>query len=506
MRVGHKFALACVVPLVGLVVLNGYLDHRRTRSLRRAALVEEGEVMARTLALGLEHRLAAVPPAGRAGAIADSGSAFQRTLGDRLFGLRLFDAGGQLLHQSPSLEPHPFRSAEALAGVLRTGRSAQVERRYGREAAVAFLVPVAGPGPEPAGVLQVVLLASTVEDAIRSSRDQALLLTAVFVVLTAAVVVAVSRETVGRPVADLERTFDRVASGDLRGRVPVRSRDELGRLATHFNHMVERLEQAWRSLDAERLARDGAEASLRQSRRLADLGHLAAGICHEIASPLNVIANRVSGLRKKLAGDAAAERELGIVAEQIERIGQVSRGLLDLTRVRTLRAGPTRVDEILDRVLELLEPRLEGRVEVDKKVAPDLPAITADASQLQQVLLNLMNNALDAMPGGGTLRLGLERVERQHPERGGPAAPCLELSIADTGSGIAPTDLGKVFDPFFSTKASGFGTGLGLPVASEIVRLHGGWIDLESELGRGTRVAVLLPCRAPAAAAAEATS
>ncbi len=145
-------------------------------------------------------------------------------------------------------------------------------------------------------------------------------------------------------------------------------------------------------------------------------------------------------------------------------------------------------------VLELLDRKLrDSSVKLETNLAPELPQVNADADQMQQLILNLAMNGIDAMTEGGRLRVDLARVEWTPPGGTAGAIACVRLDVADTGTGIAPEDLDRVFDPFFTTKDAGRGTGLGLPVAHSIVEEHGGWFDVESKRGEGSRFSVLIP-------------
>jgi len=309
----------------------------------------------------------------------------------------------------------------------------------------------------------------------------------------------VTRVGVARPVEDLARSFREVGSGDLQALVKARRGDEFGRLAQEFNTMCERLEASQRSLLAVQEERRKMEARLRHAERLAALGRLAAGLAHEIGTPLNVIGGRAERLQRSLGDNEPASRSLTIICAQMERIARIVRGMLDFARMREPRLARTDVTPILARVLELLGQKFEeGGVRVVSSLPEEGGSVLADADQIHQVFLNLCANALDAMPRGGALRVSAARVVRRPPEGNGGTVPFLAVTFEDTGAGIAPENLDRVFDPFFTTKDVGRGTGLGLSVSYGIVREHGGFIDIESEPGRGTRLTVYLREAGPA--------
>jgi signal transduction histidine kinase len=281
--------------------------------------------------------------------------------------------------------------------------------------------------------------------------------------------------------------------------VRVRRQDELGRLAGEFNTMRQRLAAAHERLAASQRARRRIESDLRRAEQLASLGRFAAGVAHEIGTPLNVISGRAETLLQRLRGDAAGERGLGIISEQIDRISRIVRGVLDFARARELRIVPTDLGRTIGAVVALVEEQFQVRgITVEVVVAPALPMLAADPDQLHQVFLNLVVNAGDAMPAGGRLRVAAQLAERSGPEPGAAVRPCLAVAFEDTGTGIAPGNLERVFEPFFTTKEVGGGTGLGLAISYGIVREHGGWIDITSSVGSGTCVTVCLPLGEPA--------
>jgi two-component system, NtrC family, sensor kinase len=207
-----------------------------------------------------------------------------------------------------------------------------------------------------------------------------------------------------------------------------------------------------------------------------------------------VIRGRAETLARKLPGNDNATRNLQIIVSQISRIARIVHGTLDYARPRAPRRAPTAVVPVLRKVLEFLSQRIEeAGVRIESSLSGEFPDIIADADKLHEVFLNLATNALDAMPRGGTLRIRAECAQARHPERDGPAGPFLAITFEDNGSGIAAEHLGRVFESFFTTKKVGKGTGLGLSISHGIVRDHGGWIDVASEVNRGTRLTVYLP-------------
>ena len=296
-----------------------------------------------------------------------------------------------------------------------------------------------------------------------------------------------SRQLTG-PLHTLEEGAKRMAAGDLETEVVVESEDEIQDLAGEFNTMARQLRELTGGLErkvAEKVAeRERLEVQLLQSERLSSIGMLAAGVAHEIHNPLAAISMYAQMLKEKADGPDQREK-LKIILEHIDRISEITRGLLDFSRQRDGEFGPVDLHETLAATLRLVQPELDRQgVQTDLQRCPDLPAVRAQGQQLQQALLNIVMNASQAMPQGGTLTVSTRLLAKE-----GKA----EVVIQDTGSGIGKKDLGRVFDPFFTTKEPGTGTGLGMAVTYGIVQSHQGQIEVDSKPERGTRVTIRLP-------------
>jgi signal transduction histidine kinase len=493
MTLGTRLTLSLAGPLVLVMALFGYIDQRTSRALLQDELAREGRALARTVQIAMEDAL-------RDRQIEDVRVLVDKVTGyERVLGLRIFDDKGTIIYEPPELVAYPFAAADALHTALQRGTPSEAHGRIAGKPVLTFIVPLRDPRGQTIGALQLLQLESYIEEDARASRNSIATLTALMILITTGIVFLVTRLGVARPVEDLARSFREVGSGDLQALVKARRGDEFGRLAQEFNTMCERLEASQRSLLAVQEERRKMEARLRHAERLAALGRLAAGLAHEIGTPLNVIGGRAERLQRSLGDNEPASRSLTIICAQMERIARIVRGMLDFARMREPRLARTDVAPILARVLELLGQKFEeGGVRVVSSLPEEGGSVLADADQIHQVFLNLCANALDAMPRGGTLRVSAARVVRRPPEGNGGTVPFLALAFEDTGAGIAPENLDRVFDPFFTTKDVGRGTGLGLSVSYGIVREHGGFIDIESEPGRGTRLTVYLREAGPA--------
>ena len=237
------------------------------------------------------------------------------------------------------------------------------------------------------------------------------------------------------------------------------------------------------------------EEQLRQTERLAELGTLASGMAHEIGTPMNVILGRAEFLQRKTK-DPDTAKGLQTIIDQVERITRIMNQLLTFARRRPIERRPTNLNKVVVDTLEMVRERFKRhRIELKTDLAPTLPLVEADPDQIGQVILNLAINALHAIGNEGALHIGTS-VAAVLDGSGGAATDMVELSVADSGHGIAPEDLDKIFNPFFTTKEVGKGTGLGLTVVHGIVQEHGGQIKVESETQKGTTFRILLPIAA----------
>jgi signal transduction histidine kinase len=235
------------------------------------------------------------------------------------------------------------------------------------------------------------------------------------------------------------------------------------------------------------------ERSLRQSEKLATIGQLASGLAHEIGTPLNIIGGRTELAQRRLDDKELIQKNLDTIAQQTERITKIIHQLLGFVRKKRPERKALRINALLETTLDLLDHQIQKQgVKVVKDLREDLPLATGDPDQLQQVFLNLILNAIQSMPDGGELRISAtcERTSKEALEEGN--REYVVVCVKDTGVGIENEVLQNIFNPFFTTKDTG--TGLGLMVSQGIIQDHEGWIDVQSEIGKGSVFKVYLPC------------
>lgn len=276
----------------------------------------------------------------------------------------------------------------------------------------------------------------------------------------------------------LREAVDALARGDLATCIDHPPDDDFLKLSDSVERVLGQLRENYR--EHERLRRQ-----LTHREKLALIGELAATVAHEVNNPLDGLQNSIRILRRGVDDPDQARQLLDLMDNGLYRIEMIMRRLLTMSRDEPLSPAPTRIEEVLDDALMFAQPKLNRRRVQLVRDFPESPLFAVvDRVQTAQVLINLLFNAADAMPNGGTLTVRC---------RSGDYGRTLLLDVIDTGSGIAPEHLPHIFEPFYTTKSKGGGTGLGLAVVSRIVKAHGGTVEIQSEVGKGTRFRISLP-------------
>jgi two-component system, NtrC family, sensor kinase len=315
-------------------------------------------------------------------------------------------------------------------------------------------------------------------------------------------------QVVGRPVKALERGTERLAAGDLGYQIAEQSNDEIGELARSFNGMSRQLQAehnenvSWTHTLEERVEQKTRELKRAHehalhTEKMASIGKMAAVLAHEINNPLSGILTYAKLLRKwtdrqEMPRDDSgrARRQefcdsLDLIASESRRCGDLVKNLLTFSRTTPMNLQPANLNQVVDRSLRLVQHQLDlAGIQVQPQLDPDLPPVLCDAAQIEQVLLALVMNALDAMPQGGNLWIVTSfNHEPNH----------VRIVVRDDGSGIPAEILPRIFEPFLTTKETGRGVGLGLAISHSILERHNGNIEVQSEAGRGTTFTVTLP-------------
>jgi two-component system NtrC family sensor kinase len=300
---------------------------------------------------------------------------------------------------------------------------------------------------------------------------------------------------VSKPIDRLLAATKRAADGNLEQSVSIRSHDELGKLSESFNTMIAELKRSRDAIEGwtetlERRVQERTEELQRvqdqliHAGKMAAIGELAAGVAHEINNPLTGVLTFSSLLLKKIDAEHPWRKDLETIVQQTSRCRNIVRGLLDFARQRKPDKKPWDIHQLLEKTLILLEKQAPFQnVEIVKEYQDGLPMLFVDGDQIQQVFMNILLNAADAMSkDGGMLRI---RTAQKNDK--------VEIAFSDTGCGIPKEHLSKLFDPFFTTKQTGKGTGLGLAISYGIIQSHNGEINVESEVGKGSTFRIVLP-------------
>ena len=348
---------------------------------------------------------------------------------------------------------------------------------------------------ERVGVLEFVESATWLSVYTQHVVMRVLMITVAMILIGGAVAVLLGLISIGRPLNRLISKARRIGDGDLTGPVVLRGHDELTELAGVMNDMCVHLGEAQRRAADEADARLNAMEQLRHADRLTTVGRLASGIAHELGTPLNVVSGRAGMVARGDLTDDETVKYATIIKNQADRMTQIIRQLLDFARNQSVKRQEVDMAEVTGQAVSLLQP-LARRENVDLVLEESNEPFGSrgDEGQLNQVITNLIMNAIQAMPRGGRVNVELQKVHGNPPEGVDvDAGPYVCVSVADIGPGISDEDIKHVFEPFFTTKDVGEGTGLGLSIAYGIVREHGGWIDVSSVPGEGSRFSVFLP-------------
>jgi signal transduction histidine kinase len=331
-------------------------------------------------------------------------------------------------------------------------------------------------------------------DYLQSIRSTQVAATILATLISGLLVLGLGMRLIGHPIRRLASLAHRVAEGDFTQRTFVRQRDEIGDLAKELERMSARLAESHDKVQDERKARTEALEQLRHADRLSTVGKLASSLAHELGTPLNVVSGRANLIVAEPGATEQSKSNARIVVEQCQRMATIIREMLDFSRRKPLQRTRVVIGDVLQHAIALMEPVAEDKGVVLHTDVSDQLSVDVDASKLMQVLTNLMDNAISAMPNGGTLSLHAEPEHvSEPPDRHARGGEFIRIDVDDEGVGIPEDGLLHIFEPFFTTKGQGQGTGLGLSVCHGIVREHGGFIQVTSREGEGTCFSVYLP-------------
>lgn len=362
-------------------------------------------------------------------------------------------------------------------------------------------------GRKVVGGIRVLTSLEEAEVYLANKRTRTILFTLISVAILILILTLFFSRAINRPIQRLVRAMSEAEEGKLNVEVPLGSKDELGLLADHFNRMLSRINQfneeltqrveaATRELaqrnEELRLANESlfqTQRQLVQAEKLSALGHVAATMAHEIGTPLNSISGYIQLMLTEGTGSELMTKRLKIIESQLDRLAQIIRNLLRSTRQPEPQLQPLDINQLLEAIVNLTLPGMTMRgIQLSRNLDDSLPPVAGDPGLLQQVFLNFVTNALDAMPQGGVLTIATH-AGMVFPQNG----RSVEVVVQDNGMGMSDEVKRKALELFFTTKEPGKGVGLGLAICDEIIRSHHGKLEIESEEGKGSIVRVQLP-------------
>lgn len=392
----------------------------------------------------------------------------------------------------------------------------------GEEKWLEVIVPL-HMGTKAIGGIRLVSSLDEAQSFLNKKRNRAMILTFFSILVLLITLTVLFGKLVGDPIKKLVEAMSRAENGDLEAEAEVQSGDELGRLGRNFNRMLRtirethqqnielltqvnqfneeltgRIEAATSELakrnEELRLLNEAlfeSQRQLSQSEKLAAVGQVTATMAHQIGTPLNSISGYIQLILQDGNLRSKDRDRLKIIESQLDRLADSVKNLLSFTRQPKPQLKSLEVNEVLEELIRLSEPWLLARkVKLSANLSQNLPPVLGDSTHLQTLFLNLITNALDAMPRGGILTIQTHQISTHLSSTTGR---WLEVSIADTGIGITEESKKRIFDPFFTTKRMGEGTGLGLAICEKIIKEHSGRIEVRSEVGKGSTFFISIP-------------
>ncbi len=459
---------------------------------RRDVLVRmmkvEVESIGQTLRVSLE-KLAYLTEKGYVQEIIDAVDEYEKTLG-----VIVYLQEGNLIFSSHSLNEGIEPYLELIKRSINENRPQEQFGVYKKNPVFSYTLPFKDRKGRNIGGISILQHTSFLEEDIKKAEWSIFVAIFMLTAGTWTAILFVTRVWITLPISQLMDGIKKLAKGDLNTRIDFKRGDELSELAQTFNKLAINLKEAREEIIQEAETKLQLERELRQSEKLAIVGQLASGLGHEIGTPLNIISGRAEIIKRKLEDNGEAQKNLGIILQQTERITKIIQQLLGFVRKKKPEQKTLNFSTLLETTLELLDHQIQRQgVRVVREFESPLPPVMGDPDQLQQVFSNLFLNAIQAMPEGGTLHLSISSIWISKEDFNEDKRLFVEVCVEDTGSGMEREVMGHIFDPFFTTKEGGKGTGLGLTVSQGIVQDHEGWISVESELGKGSVFKVYLP-------------
>ncbi len=479
MKISSRLIILLALSVNAVLIIATFFILRQLETNLRTAAQDEIRAHVTTLRLALEEDYLT-------GRTIDAQRLINRlSENTSIYGAILFNKTGQVEIVSRRLSTLEVGYYEAVKQVLSSAQPAEIIRQINGEDVFSVIAPIKN-GESVVGAIAIAQPISFIRSEVISEQKN-IAWTALGISIAILIVVSlVLHFSLSRPIKLLLDGAIAIGAGNLSHRVTVkRSSGEFLQLANEFNQMADRLGEQRKALAREAEERIALVQKLRHSEQLAAIGRLAAGVAHEMGAPLQVIDGRAKQLLDRNDnGLEMRQRNLTIIRTQAERITRIVKQLLNLSRPYHLQLKPVKIRELVRESIDAVEVNAAA---CDVKITTNCPSeiiIKVDAGLILQALLNVCQNAIQAMPAGGTLTIECFKGNESQPHF---------IKISDTGTGIPAEHLDHIFDPFYTTKEVGQGTGLGLAVTSRIMEEHGGRIEAENNPTGGATFYLHLP-------------
>ncbi|HEX4948127.1 MAG TPA: ATP-binding protein [Blastocatellia bacterium] len=483
MKISTRLITLLTISVNAVMLVTTFLILRQTEANLMAAAKDEIRAHATTLRIALEENYAS-------GRSLDAEQLINRlSENTNIHAAILFNAEGQIEVVSNRLLAGEITYPGEVQLAIEKQQPIEFIRRINNQDVLSVIAPLLN-GKTVVGAIEIAQSISFIQQELAQERRTIALTATILSLIILAISSMVLHFNLTRPVQAMLNGAIAIGKGDLSYRVIVpRTSGEFVRLAREFNYMAAQLAQEREALARETEEKLALARKLRHSERLAAVGRLAAGVAHEVGAPLQVIDGRAKQLIERHDAELETrQRNLTIIRAQTERITRIVRQMLNLSRPYNLQRQPICLHDLIAEVTEAIEiSAAHHKVQIETYCAGN-HIIAVDSGLLLQALLNICQNAIQAMPEGGRLKIECLAEATQHN-----GSPMTVIRISDTGPGISPEHLEHIFDPFYTTKDVGHGTGLGLAVSSRIVEEHGGGIEVSNHPAGGSIFSVFLP-------------
>jgi signal transduction histidine kinase len=481
MTIGNKVLINILILGALITSLYGYFFLRQERSYAETQVVKRTKAFGESMREILEANLASenLTPLKH---LLNRIAVFEQPMG-----MRIFLKTGGLFYETKTLKKMPVGDISPLIETLSENDSFVEKINYLGKPLIVSSFPIESKNDSLLGVLQIFDYQSVFDTELRGYQRKVFSSLMLFYILTLAIIFFVIQQNVNRPIATFIREIQN--SSHLKNSLSPVRRDghELSIIKQEFNKRESHLQELEKVIFQSSREKEALLDQLKQSEKLAVVGKFAAGLAHEMGSPLAVIEGRASQALKKTAEPEAVEKNLNLIVHQSRRLSQMINDVLTFARRRPLHKSALDLNRLLHQALELFDEPLR-KIQLEKNLSNALPKIDGDPNQILQVFINLIQNAIQAMPEGGSLNLTTARVTSDQGE-----LPWVRVSIKDSGLGMDDLVKSRLFEPFFSERIDGQGTGLGLSIVYGIIQEHQGRIVVQSKKGEGSQFDVYLP-------------